>query len=180
MGKALEEIGGGAAARYGLGQLLAGTLRLGLLPPQARAGLLRFVGARIGRQSVIHPLTLINLYRGGPSGLSMGRECFIGEECLLDLACGIVLGDQVTLSARVTVLTHLNVGFRDHPLQERFPSLAASVAIGDGSFVGAGATLLPGVKIGARAFVAASALVREDVPDGALVAGVPARRVDPA
>ena len=43
--------------------------------------------------------------------------------------------------------------------------------------MGANSTILAGVRIGAGAFVAAGSVVTEDVPDGALVAGVPARKV---
>jgi acetyltransferase-like isoleucine patch superfamily enzyme len=55
--------------------------------------------------------------------------------------------------------------------------MAARVVIEQGSFVGASATLLPGIRIGARSFVAAGSVVTADVPPGALVAGVPARVV---
>ena len=86
---------------------------------------------------------------------------------------------QVTLAERVLVLTHTNVGYADHPLQARFPASAAPVVIERGSFVGANATLLPGVRIGAGSFVAAGSVVTEDVPKATLVAGVPARVVRP-
>jgi 2,3,4,5-tetrahydropyridine-2-carboxylate N-succinyltransferase/tetrahydrodipicolinate N-acetyltransferase len=77
----------------------------------------------------------------------------------------------------VLVLTHLNVGYRDHPLQQQFPAQAGPVAVGEGAFIGAHATLLAGVKVGARAFVAAGSVVTTDVPERSLVAGVPARVV---
>ncbi len=118
-----------------------------------------------------------NLYRRGPGGLVLGDDCFVGDECLLDLADEIHLEGQVTLAERVVVLTHLNVGYRDHPLQAQFPAFAAPVRFGRGSFVGANVTVLPGVRIGAGSFVAAGSVVTEDVPDGVLVAGVPARKV---
>jgi maltose O-acetyltransferase len=83
----------------------------------------------------------------------------------------------VTLAERVLVLTHTNVGYRDHPLQAHFPPGAAPVVIRAGSFVGANATILPGLSIGPRAFVAAGSVVTESVPEGTLAAGVPARHV---
>lgn len=178
MGKALQEIGAGRAARYAFGQLQATLLRSMLLPPQARVVLLRWFGAGVGRDTIVHPLTLINLYRRGLTGLRLGNDCFVGEECLFDLADGITLGDQVTLSARVMVLTHRNVGYRDHPLQADYPAMTGPVRLGSGCFVGAGATILAGVSVGARALVGAGALVHSDVAEGARVAGVPARPVD--
>jgi maltose O-acetyltransferase len=85
------------------------------------------------------------------------------------------LEDQVTLAERVLILTHTNVGYRDHPLQRHFPPVAAPVIIGRGSFLGANVTVLPGVRIGEGVFVAAGSVVTADVPAHTLVAGIPAR-----
>jgi galactoside O-acetyltransferase len=54
-------------------------------------------------------------------------------------------------------------------------SRAAAVSIGDDVWVGAGAVILPGVAIGYGSVVGAGAVVREDVPEGTVVAGEPAR-----
>ena len=174
--KALAEIGWAKAVRFG-GFTLA-MLPYRLLPvPQLRAPWLRLLGARIGRRSIVHDVRFFNLYRRGLAGLRIGEECFLGDECLLDLAEAITLERQVTFAERVLVLTHTNVGYADHPLQAHFPALAAPVVVEQGSFVGAAATLLPGIRIGARSFVAAGSVVTADVPAGTLVAGVPARVV---
>jgi maltose O-acetyltransferase len=172
--KALGEIGWGRAARFGFFTLAMVPYRLALVP-QLRAPWLRLLGARIGRRSVLHDVRFFNLYRRGLAGLEIGEECFVGDECLLDLAEGVRLERQVTLAERVLVLTHTNVGYRDHPLQARFPAVAAPVVVGAGSFLGANVTVLPGVRIGAESFVAAGSVVTEDVPPHTLVAGVPAR-----
>ncbi len=174
--KALREIGLARAVRFG-------TLSLAMLPyrilvlPQLRAPYLRLLGARIGGGAIIHDVRFFNLYRRGLAGLEVGNQCFVGDECLLDLAEGIRLGDQVTLAERVLVLTHMNVGYRDHPLQELFPAVAAPVVIEGGAFVGASSTVLAGVTIGERSFVAAGSVVTHSVAPRTLVAGVPARPV---
>ena len=174
--KAVDEIGWGRALRFGFLTLAMVPYRLALLPP-LRAAWLRLLGARIGQRTILHDVRFFNLYRRGLPGLEIGRECFVGDECLLDLAEGVRLGDQVTLAERVTVLTHMNVGYHDHPLQSHFPPVAAPVTFEPGCFVGAGVTILPGTTIGARAFVAAGSVVTRDVPPRSLVAGVPARVV---
>lgn len=175
MGKALSEIGFKGGWRYAIGQIRLSVIKSQLVPPQFRAALLRLWRAKIGKNTIIHPVTFSNLYRTGFKGFKCGRDCFIGEECFLDMADSVSMGDQVTLAERVMIMTHLNVGFRDHPLQDRFPSSSDPVEIDSGVFIGAGAIILPGVKIGKEAFVAAGALVNRNVEPHSVVAGVPAR-----
>jgi len=176
--KALSEIGWRRAARFGFFTLALVPYRLALVP-QLRAPWLRLLGARIGRRTIVHDVRFFNLYRRGLAGLEIGEEGFVGDECLLDLAEGIRLEPQVTLAERVLVLTHLNVGYRDHPLQGPFPAMAAPVVIERGAFLGASVTVLAGVRIGSGSFVAAGSVVTADVPPRTLVAGVPARVVRP-
>ena len=174
--KALDEIGWARAARFGLLTLAMVPYRLALFPP-LRAVWLRRLGARIGRRTILHDVRFFNLYRRGPGGLRIGDDCFLGDECLLDLAEEIRLEDHVTLAERVLILTHTNVGYRDHPLQPHFPPMVGPVTIRRGSFVGAAVTILPGLTIGPEAFVAAGSVVTADVPPRTVVAGVPARRL---
>lgn len=174
--KAADEIGWGRMLRFAALSLAYLPYRLALFPP-LRAAWLRLLGARIGRRAILHDVRFFNLYRRGFGGLEVGEECFVGSECLFDLAEGIHLEPRATLAERVLVLTHQNVGYQDHPLQKHFPPGAEPVTIGAGSFVGASVTILPGVRIGAEAFVAAGSVVIGDVEPRTLVAGVPARAV---
>ena len=171
---ALAEIGLRKALRFGLRTLAMVPYRACLFP-QLRAPYLRALGARIGPRAILHDVRFFNLYRRGLPGLSIGEACFVGDECLFDLAEGITLEPAVTLAERVVVLTHMNVGYRDHPLQAHFPALAREVRVLRGSFVGASVTILPGISIGPESFVAAGSVVTEDVPARMLVGGVPAR-----
>lgn len=174
--KALAEIGFARALRFFFLTLAMAAYRLALFPP-LRSLALSLLGARIGRRTILHDVRFFNLYRGGLGGLRIGNECFLGDECLLDLAEGVELADQVTLAERVLVLTHLNVGYADHPLQAVFPARTGAVRFGRGCFVGANATILAGVEIGAEAFVAAGSVVTANVAPRTLVAGSPARPV---
>lgn len=174
--KAFREVGLRNALRFGFYTLAMVPYRMALVP-QLRAPLLRLLGARIGRRAVLHNVRFFNLYRTGLAGLSVGEESFIGDECLLDLAEAITLERQVTLAERVVVLTHMKVGYEDHPLMEHFPPLAKPVVIERGAFLGANVTVLAGVRIGSCSFVAAGSVVTADVPPRTLVAGVPARAI---
>ena len=172
--KALQEIGVARAVRFVWISVLLALFRLAFLPP-LRTFFLRMCGARVGGDTVVHGFTMINADRGGFRALRIGASCFIGDEVLIDLAAPVVLEDHVTLATRSAVLTHLNVGYRDHPLQTRFPSQTAGVTIRRGSFIGAGAMVLAGSEIGPEAFVAAASLVNRNVAGGEVVGGVPIR-----
>lgn len=175
--KALREIGLGRAGRFVWTSILMALFRVVPLPP-LRSSFLRLCGATIGVDTILHRFTLINVDRGGFRSLRIGSNCFVGDEVLIDLAGPVVLEDHVTLAARAIVLTHLNVGYKDHPLKARFPARTAGVTILRGSFVGAAAVVLPESRIGPEAFVAAAALVNREVSAGEVVAGVPIRRID--
>lgn len=172
--QAFREIGLRKAVKYVVYTLLLVPYRWLLFPP-LRAIYLRLLGARIGRQTVIHDVRFFNLYRMGLQGLTISDKCFIGDECLIDLADRVELAEEVTLAERVTILTHTNVGYADHPLQPFFPSFSAPVRLERGAFIGANVTLLPGVTIGECAFVAAGSVVNRDVEAYTVVAGVPAK-----
>jgi maltose O-acetyltransferase len=172
--KACREIGWRRSLRFLLETFLLLLFKAMIVPP-LRTGFLRICGARIGRNTVIHEVAFFNLYRGSFRNLVIGHDCFVGHQTMLDLADRIVLEDQVTLAERVTVLTHFNVGYADHPLQARFPKKQGPVTIKEGSFVGAQATVLPGVTIGPRSLLAAGAVAVKDLPPDEAYAGVPAR-----
>lgn len=172
--KAIREVGLKRIAWFLWTSVALTIVRLTWLPP-VRAAVLRIFGAHIGPNVVIHRVSLINVDRGGFGALRIGANCFVGDEVLLDLAAPITLEEHVTLATRVMVLTHLNVGYHDHPLQQRFPAQTAAVTIKRGSFVGAAATVLAGTTVGPEGFVAAGSLVNRPVTSGETVGGVPIR-----
>ena len=174
--KAIDEIGFARGLRFLFATLAMVPYRIALVPP-LRAGWLRLLGARIGARTILHDVRFFNLYRRGLGGLTIGEECFLGDECLLDLAESITFEPQVTLAERVTVLTHMNVGYADHPLQAHFPKSADGVTLERGCFVGAGVLILPGLRLGHESCVAAGSVVTKDVPPRTLVAGNPAREL---
>jgi maltose O-acetyltransferase len=106
--------------------------------------------------------------------MHVGCDVFIARGFYLDpgYAWLISIGDEATLGPNVTVLTHdatpkLRTGY----------SLIARVHIGARVFIGANATILPGVTIGDDAIVGAGSVVRRDVRAGTVVIGNPADEV---
>lgn len=149
-----------------------------LLPlPQLRKIFLLLGGATINQDSVIMDVRFFNWHHKGLNGLKIGKNCFIGDETLIDLYNKVILEDNVTIAQRVTILTHMNVGYKNHPLQKQFPHISSPVYFKNGSVVCACATILAGVTVGERSMVAAGAVVTKDVPPKTLVAGIPAKVV---
>ncbi|KKR88133.1 MAG: Transferase hexapeptide repeat containing protein [Candidatus Curtissbacteria bacterium GW2011_GWA1_41_11] len=145
--------------------------------PQCRKLFLVILGSDIGSHSVIMNVKFFNIHQEGPSGLTIGKECFIGDETLIDLYDKVILEDQVTIAQRVTILTHTNVGYKNHPLQKFFPKSSKPVKFAEGSVMGACSVILPGVTIGKESFIAAGSVVTKNVPSRTLVAGIPAKFV---
>jgi len=136
---------------------------------------LKVGGANVGVNTVIDKIDFFNLDRTGLTGLTVGQRCFIGRDALLDLAGKITLEDWVTVSPRVTILSHLTVGFLHHPLLRVYPSQVGSTRLQSGCFIGVNATILHSLTIGHQAVVAAGSVVTTDIPPKALAAGSPAQ-----
>ena len=177
--RAIEEIGPKQAIRFVLYSLLQviyhRLINHFLFLPPFRKLFLQIVGAKIGKDSIIMDVKYFNWRHKGPAGLKVGKKCFIGDETLIDLYDSIVIEDHATIAQRVTVLTHTNVGYSDHPLQRYFPKSSKRVIFRSGCVVGAGSIILPGVTVGQESFVAAGSVVTKNVPPHSLVAGVPAK-----
>lgn len=172
--EALKEIGFKRALKYVWLTFVLVVFKALIFSP-FRVLLLRLLGARVGRNVVIHRVNFFNYDRKGFSGLKIGDNSFIGGDVLIDLADEVTISEHVTLAERVAILTHTNVGYKDHPLQKHFPPFTKPVILRKGSFIGVNAIILPGVEVGECVFAGAGSVVNRDVPSYAVVAGVPAK-----
>ncbi len=116
-----------------------------------------------------HRTTLIS----GWGRMRIGDRVFINCGSVVISVLEITIGDDVALANEVYVMDS-----NSHGVEGR-PHVEAPVRIGNGTWVGARAMILPGVTIGKRVVVAAGSVVTRDVPDDVLVAGNPARVVRP-
>lgn len=171
--KALAAIGFKKALRYMWYTWYAWLIHVSL--PPVRVFLMRLAGCRVGNDTVIGDVRFINLYHYGFSRLRIGNHCFLGDEVLLDVRGGITLQDDATLSHRVNIVTHINVGYADHPLQKHFPTKEAPVTVSEGVYIGTGAIVLPGVTLGEKSAIGAGSVVTKSLPSSVVAGGVPAR-----
>jgi carbonic anhydrase/acetyltransferase-like protein (isoleucine patch superfamily) len=109
--------------------------------------------------------------------LQIGDRCVIGRGSHIIAHHSLLIGDDVFTGPYVYI-TDQNHGYADpdEPIGRQMPQNAA-VRIGSGSWLGAGAVVLPGACIGRNVVVAAGSVVRGTIPDRCVVAGVPARVV---
>ncbi len=182
---------GGIGPRHRLGRRFAsfGDGSLICFPPGDNAGVEHIA---IGAGTLIAPnVTMSAGMAPGlplPVGVSspilrVGDRCLIGRGSHLVAHRSVVIGDDVITGPNCYV-TDQNHVYADPgtPIGRQWPS-DDPVVIGPGSWLGAGAIVLPGTDLGRNTVVAAGAVVRGEFPDHAVLAGVPARvvrRLDPA
>jgi acetyltransferase-like isoleucine patch superfamily enzyme len=105
-------------------------------------------------------------------GITIGHKVFVNQGCMFMGHGAIDIGDEVMIAPRVNLIT---TGHPVEPEKRRTLVTCAPITVGTNVWIGAAATVLPGVTIGPDAVVAAGAVVTRDVPPRSLVAGVPAK-----
>jgi len=133
-----------------------------------RRAVLRLFGARVGREVHFHPTVRIAI----PWNLRVDDYAAVGDFVILYSLGVITIGKAATISQ----YAHLCAGSHDYR-QRSLPLLKPPIRIGAGAWVCADAFVGPGVAVGDMAVVGARAVAVRDVPEGAIVAGNPARVV---
>ena len=124
---------------------------------------------------------------------AMGREVWIEPPFYCDYGSNIVLGDKVfcnfncvildvapvTIGSGVLLGPAVQIYAATHPLQASVRrlglELSNAIDIGDDVWVGGGAIVCPGVRIGARSVIGAGSVVTQDIPEGVVAVGNPCR-----
>lgn len=110
-----------------------------------------------------------------------GRPEYIHHDAYLDPSGGLTIHQGAVISTRTIILTHdwsfiKRKGFVDNG------NLGAGafrpVVIGENSFIGAGAVVLPGTTIGSNCIIGAGAVVKGAVADGSIMIGNPAKKLE--
>lgn len=136
---------------------------------QVRERLSEIIGSKIDISTAI----FIPFHTNFGLHTTIGKNVFINHACsFLDLG-GITIEDDVLIGPKVNLITE------NHPIDptNRKTLLCKPIVIKRNAWIGAGATILPGVTVGENAVVAAGSVVTKDVPGNTIVAGVPARHV---
>jgi acetyltransferase-like isoleucine patch superfamily enzyme len=134
---------------------------------QARERLGEIIGRQIDKSTTV----FVPFYTNFGQHIRLGKNVFINHACtFLDLG-GITIEDDVQIGPKANLITE------NHPLapSKRKSLDLKSILVKRNAWIGAAATILPGVTIGENAVVAAGAVVSKDVPANTIVGGVPAK-----
>ena len=151
-----------------------------LASPSRRATgrVLRRFGAQVATTaSVPTHLIIDNAVTGDYRNLRLGHLAYLGKGCFLDLVAPIDIGDEASVSGACVLLTHGDPGTGRFMEQTYFQRVSGPIRIDRYAWIGAGAVVLPGVRIGECSVVGAGAVVTADVEPFTVVAGVPARLI---
>ncbi len=141
-----------------------------LLPVSLRRALLRLAGLRIGAK-----VTGLKQCGFQSNQVSIGDGSFVNAGCQFEGFGRIDIGRDVFLGPQVMILTSTHDIDSDGQVA-RMPS-CKPVRIGDRCWLGARATILPGVTLGEGTIIGAGAVVTRDCKPGAVYVGVPARQL---
>jgi maltose O-acetyltransferase len=140
---------------------------------RVRTRLFRLAGAQVEDGAAFMGYVSIVGPRGAATRLRVGPECMIGPEVTFGLDAAITIERGVSISPGVTLHTGShNLGAGSQRMSPIV--MARPIVVEEGAWIGMRALILPGVRIGRGAVVAAGAVVTQDVPPNTLVSGNPA------
>jgi maltose O-acetyltransferase len=128
----------------------------------------------ISRPTYIHASATFN-FQGN---ITIGKYCRIGHQCHIDAEGIVKIGDGTILAPRVVILSSSHEYKDSDLLPYGIEDVKLPVIIGKGCWIGWGAMIRPGVKIGDGAVVAMGSVVTKDVGRGEVVAGNPASTIN--
>jgi acetyltransferase-like isoleucine patch superfamily enzyme len=134
---------------------------------QIRARLSDLIGTNVDSSTTV----FVPFYTNFGRFIRIGKNVFINHACsFLDMG-GITIEDDVLIGPKVNLITE------NHPLEatNRRAVISKPIVVKRNAWIGAAATILPGVTIGENSVIAAGAIVTSDVPANTIVGGVPAR-----
>ena len=134
---------------------------------QIRERLSEIIGTPLDKSTTVFAPFFTNFGRF----ISIGKNVFINHACTFIDMGGIRVEDDVLIGPKVNLITE------NHPLDpsERNSLICKPIVIKRNAWIGAAATILPGVTIGENAVVAAGAVVSRDVAANTVVGGIPAK-----
>jgi acetyltransferase-like isoleucine patch superfamily enzyme len=144
------------------------TSRLNVLPFDDEEGKAALFAELLGRPLPARTTIYPPFFTDFGLGLELAERVFINQNCTFEDYAGVRLGEGVMVGPKATFIT---LGHPVDPEDRHLHLTGGPIVVEENVWIGAGATILPGVRIGRDAVVAAGAIVADDVPPASLVAG---------
>ncbi len=145
------------------------------------AGTVRVVAParlKLGKGVVIQDYAVLHCggqaWNENQGGIDIGNSSYVGHSAVLYGAGGLRIGDRVLIAPNVVITSQGHEASHSVSEPAARPFVFKAVSIEDDVWIGASATILPGVTVGAGSVIAAGAVVTKDVSARCLVGGVPA------
>ena len=143
------------------------------LAGRVRPRLFKLAGVSVGPGCFLWGAFGMNATRKVRQNLRIGDHCFFNAPVWLGLNAPVTFGMNVSVGHHAIFITaHHQIGSSEYRAGALTPR---SITVGDGVWIGANVTVLPGVCIGSGAVIAAGATVARDVPANVLAGGTPAK-----
>ena len=114
--------------------------------------------------NIVAPMTIVH-----GDKVKIGKNVVIMPNCLMMASGTITIEDKVQVAAYVKLISN------NHDFHDRMVLTCKPIVLKTNCWIGAGATILPGVTVGENSVVGAGSVVTKDVPDNTIVAGNPAK-----
>ncbi|RXM40024.1 transferase [Chryseobacterium sp. CH21] len=146
----------------------------------------------IGENVIIDPTTSINnvriadnvkiaklcsIYGSEKNQLEIGESSYVGMFSILNgFSRKLTIGKHVSIAQNVNIMTDSGPNASEE-MQKIFPLISGEVQIGDHSWIGVNAVIMPGVQLGNFCVVAANSFVNKSFPDYSMIGGNPAKLI---
>jgi acetyltransferase-like isoleucine patch superfamily enzyme len=109
--------------------------------------------------------------------LTLGNGSHIGDYTIIDVTDNVTIGDEVAIGPNCTLYTHDHNYVDSEKAAWKGGLVRGAIHIENGAWVGSNVTILPDIKIGKRAVIAAGSVVTKNVPTNEIWGGIPAKKI---
>lgn len=119
----------------------------------------------------------VKIFGSAENQLVVGKSCYFGPNTIVEgFNAKVTIGDHVSFAQNINLMSGSGPNASEK-MQKVFPILKGEVTLGDHTWIGASAVIMPSVTLGKYCVVAANSFVNKSFPDYSVIGGTPARLI---